>query len=492
MKSQSRVEYCRSDNLEPKATRGPAVVQAPTEAKKKTAGSATYNGAEWSHNHDWSASLRVSSELQWRRRTRHGSQRGHVSLAIAAGAGHTTALYVATALELAFVLLSFGAALQRQAPVPLDSSPNATELDSLLLSRRPTHVVSGPDTSYNRKLLEAVVALYSASDATENQTEPSTTLNASLVSDVAKDCAEIAVSQRASVHLMCTALETPKVGKSHAHGSSLTYTIYSPYDKDDFGATRPPSTAEDAKTTPTRDPEVEEEKQQATSLCENKDFTAHTLVARNLCKSLDESSAVRDFNLALRPSECFGLLGVHGSGKTTTLNLLAGLTEATYSEAYTEKASMQENARKWQSQISYYQQTGGLLEKLNAYEFLQLVAGLRGVSPNDLDIVVNCVISIIDIKDNASKPCGVYRRPQDSGTAKRRTSVTFWARFLALHSIYQPLASWQAGLLEVGCLARPSSNLEGDGCVVSVENLCVWLVGRDDDQLATTNEVSGN
>ncbi|XP_075725082.1 uncharacterized protein LOC142767398 [Rhipicephalus microplus] len=138
-------------------------------------------------------------------------------------------LYVATALELAFVLLSFGAVLQRHTPVLLDTSPNATELDSLLVSRRPTHVVFGPDTIYNRKLLEAVVALYSASDVTENQTEPSTALNASLVSDVSKDCAEIAVSQKASVHLMCAALQTPEVGKSHAHARSLTYTIYRPF-----------------------------------------------------------------------------------------------------------------------------------------------------------------------------------------------------------------------------------------------------------------------
>uniref|UniRef100_A0A131YXM7 ATP-binding cassette, subfamily A (ABC1), member 3 n=1 Tax=Rhipicephalus appendiculatus TaxID=34631 RepID=A0A131YXM7_RHIAP len=175
------------------------------------------------------------------------------------------------------------------------------------------------------------------------------------------------------------------------------------------GVNAAPSTpAQDARTTPTRDPNVEEEKQLAIALCDTKDFSAHALVVCDLCKSFGESCAVRDFNLALRPSECLGLLGVQGSGKTTTLNLLAALAEATYGEAYTTEASMQDNVRKWQSQISYCQQNGGLLDKLNAYEFLYLVARLRGVSPNDLEAAVNCVISIIDIKDNASKPCGIY------------------------------------------------------------------------------------
>ncbi|KAH7943263.1 hypothetical protein HPB52_006582 [Rhipicephalus sanguineus] len=152
----------------------------------------------------------------------------------------------------------------------------------------------------------------------------------------------------------------------------------------------PPAPADDPKRTPARpgDPEVEEEKQLATALCDKKDFTGYALVARDLRKTFGDSPGVRDFNLALRPSESFGLLGVHGSGKTTTFNLLAALTEPTYGEAHTAAASMQEDARKWQSQISYCQQNGGLLEKLNAYEFfggtrrkLCLGAALLGMPP---------------------------------------------------------------------------------------------------------------
>ncbi|KAH7943264.1 hypothetical protein HPB52_006583 [Rhipicephalus sanguineus] len=145
--------------------------------------------------------------------------------------------YIATALELLFVFVVFTGVLRREAPVPLDRNPNGTEMDSVLVSRRPTHVVFGPETSYNKRLLDAVVALYSVRDSTEEETVPSTPLNVSLVSDVAKVCAEIAVNQKeGSVHPMCAVLETPEGGKSHVPDVSLAYTIYRPFLEDDFGA----------------------------------------------------------------------------------------------------------------------------------------------------------------------------------------------------------------------------------------------------------------
>ncbi|XP_054925600.1 phospholipid-transporting ATPase ABCA3-like [Dermacentor andersoni] len=166
------------------------------------------------------------------------------------------------------------------------------------------------------------------------------------------------------------------------------------------------------------DPEVEEEKKLATALCDKNNFKDHALVARNLSKTYDVCCAVTDFNLALRPSECFGLLGVSGSGKTTALDLLAALTDVTQGEAYTPTASLLENTRKWQSQIGYCFQKGCLLDKLTAYEFLHLIARLRGVSPINVEATVNSVISIVDIEEHASKPCGLY-----SGGTRRKLCV---------------------------------------------------------------------
>ncbi|XP_065301536.1 phospholipid-transporting ATPase ABCA3-like isoform X2 [Dermacentor albipictus] len=180
-----------------------------------------------------------------------------------------------------------------------------------------------------------------------------------------------------------------------------------------------PLTASRATVAKPSDPEVEEEKKLATALCDKNNFKDHALVARNLSKTYGDCCAVvTDFNLALRPSECFGLLGLSGSGKTTALDLLAALTDVTQGEAYTATASLLENTRKWQSQIGYCFQKGCLLDKLNAYEFLHLIARLRGVSPIDVEATVNSVISIVDIEEHASMPCGLY-----SGGTRRKLCV---------------------------------------------------------------------
>ena len=52
-----------------------------------------------------------------------------------------------------------------------------------------------------------------------------------------------------------------------------------------------------------------------------------------LTKRYGRVVAVEDLNLSVREGEVYGLLGPNGSGKTTTILLLLGLTEPTSGEA---------------------------------------------------------------------------------------------------------------------------------------------------------------
>ncbi|XP_037561472.2 phospholipid-transporting ATPase ABCA3-like [Dermacentor silvarum] len=166
------------------------------------------------------------------------------------------------------------------------------------------------------------------------------------------------------------------------------------------------------------DEDVEEHKKLVASLCEKRDFTAHSLVAWNLHKRFDALHVVRGMYVALVPSECFGLLGVNGAGKTTTFQMLAALENVTYGEAYTATASLSGNKRRWQSQISYCFQSGGLLDKLNAYEYLYLIGRLRGFSDSSLKPMVDSIINVVDLAEHAYKESGVY-----SGGNRRKLSI---------------------------------------------------------------------
>ncbi|KAL1473909.1 hypothetical protein MTO96_038377 [Rhipicephalus appendiculatus] len=155
-------------------------------------------------------------------------------------------------------------------------------------------------------------------------------------------------------------------------------------------------------------------------ICNNSPITFgnNTLVARRLHKSYGTLQAVRELSLALRSSECFGLLGVNGAGKTTTFRMLTSLTPMTYGEAFMKDLVLSEEPRKWQSRIGYCPQGNALLEKLTAYECLSLFGRLRGVPEESLHDVVWQIIEVTGLEELSDKRCDYY-----SGGNKRKLSI---------------------------------------------------------------------
>ncbi|XP_070381279.1 phospholipid-transporting ATPase ABCA3-like isoform X1 [Dermacentor albipictus] len=164
--------------------------------------------------------------------------------------------------------------------------------------------------------------------------------------------------------------------------------------------------------------DVEEEKRRVNAAWQQEGLGGHSLLAWSLHKRYGNFHTVRGMYMALRPSECFGLLGVNGAGKTTTFQMLAALISVSFGDACTVVAKLSGNGRKWQSQISYCFQLGGLLDRLNAYEYLYLVGRLRGIPECELKPMVDSVISVVDLDEHASKECGVY-----SGGNRRKLSI---------------------------------------------------------------------
>ncbi|KAL3255146.1 hypothetical protein MRX96_046685 [Rhipicephalus microplus] len=166
------------------------------------------------------------------------------------------------------------------------------------------------------------------------------------------------------------------------------------------------------------DEDVAEEAKKVETAVQKGDYVSNSMLVWRLHKHFGALHAVRGIYMALRPSECFGLLGVNGAGKTTTFQMLAALISVSYGDASTAVAKLSANARRWQSQVSYCFQLGGLLDRLNAYEYLYLVGRLRGIVDSDLKPMVDSVIAVVDLTEHASKQCGVY-----SGGNRRKLSI---------------------------------------------------------------------
>ncbi len=66
---------------------------------------------------------------------------------------------------------------------------------------------------------------------------------------------------------------------------------------------------------------------------------------RHLEKRFGDTVVLKDLSFAVAPGEVYGLLGLNGSGKTTTINILAGLLSADAGEAWIQGEPISEKSK---------------------------------------------------------------------------------------------------------------------------------------------------
>lgn len=114
----------------------------------------------------------------------------------------------------------------------------------------------------------------------------------------------------------------------------------------------------------------------------------HILSTQNLHKTYGRITAVNQLNLDIEAGSVFGLLGPNGSGKTTTLGMILGVTTPTSGDFLWFGKKAGQEARK---------RIGSILEKpnfypyLSAYKNLQLAVKIKEVSEDRIDPVLEQV-----------------------------------------------------------------------------------------------------
>src|ERR1700745_950925 len=102
---------------------------------------------------------------------------------------------------------------------------------------------------------------------------------------------------------------------------------------------------------------------------------APAIQCRDLRKTYDgKVEAVRGLNLAIETGECFGLLGPHGAGRTTTIEIPEGLSHQPSAEVTTLGQTWQTHDRELREQLGISLQETRLSEKLSVRETLELFA----------------------------------------------------------------------------------------------------------------------
>jgi ABC-2 type transport system ATP-binding protein len=112
---------------------------------------------------------------------------------------------------------------------------------------------------------------------------------------------------------------------------------------------------------------------------ERKDSPPAILV-KDLHKDYGKTHAVRGISFTVNKGEIFGMIGPDGAGKTTTLQILAGVMEATsgISEIFGQPA------RAMRSQTGYLTQAFSLYPDLSVNENIRYMGDLRQVAPDKI------------------------------------------------------------------------------------------------------------
>lgn len=131
---------------------------------------------------------------------------------------------------------------------------------------------------------------------------------------------------------------------------------------------------------------------------------------QNLTKKYDDFTAVDSLNLDIQEGEIFGMLGPNGSGKTTTILMLLGLTEPTHGKVEILGLDPSRKPLSVKAQVGYLPDQIGFYDNLTAEENLIYIAKLNGLSRPEANQRINESLDRMGLKDAANKKVKTYSR----------------------------------------------------------------------------------
>jgi ABC-2 type transport system ATP-binding protein len=87
---------------------------------------------------------------------------------------------------------------------------------------------------------------------------------------------------------------------------------------------------------------------------------------------------LRDFSLTMSPG-VWGLLGPNGAGKSSLMRILATITRPTEGKVLWDGEDISSNPTRLRTVLGYLPQDFGIYPNLNALEFMQYMAAIKGL-----------------------------------------------------------------------------------------------------------------
>jgi ABC-2 type transport system ATP-binding protein len=131
---------------------------------------------------------------------------------------------------------------------------------------------------------------------------------------------------------------------------------------------------------------------------------------KGLSKHYNGMVAVDDLDLAIRRGEVFGLLGPNGSGKTTTILMLLGLTEPTAGVVRVLGLDPARQPLSVKARVGYMPDEVGFYDELTARENLAYIAKLNGLARDEAQRRIEDALARLGLRDVADRRVATFSR----------------------------------------------------------------------------------
>jgi len=130
-----------------------------------------------------------------------------------------------------------------------------------------------------------------------------------------------------------------------------------------------------------------------------------------------QKTALTDFSLTIHKG-VLGLLGPNGAGKSTLMKLIATISKPSEGTLLLDGVDIVKNPNSIRKVLGYLPQDFGVYPNLNAYEFLEYIAAMKGVGGKGLRQRIDMLLEGVNLTVDAKRPIGSY-----SGGMKQRIGI---------------------------------------------------------------------
>ncbi|MBM3134662.1 MAG: ABC transporter ATP-binding protein [Chloroflexi bacterium] len=126
---------------------------------------------------------------------------------------------------------------------------------------------------------------------------------------------------------------------------------------------------------------------------------------------------LKEFSLTLRPG-VLGLVGPNGAGKSTLMRILATITQPTEGQVTWNGVDIARQPDRLRQVLGYLPQDFGVYPNLNAVEFLEYMAAIKGLGGRAARQRIDELLQVVNLAEARQRPLGGL-----SGGMKQRVGI---------------------------------------------------------------------